>query len=194
MLNRFGNEQGQIRSVIFNRLLGGFLFAITALFNLAYSLPFSGESIDFKYKPLLLLLVLVPFLLNMFAAKSASNLTMYPQIRAKVWSKNLILISAMSWMTYLLGYEIMFRGVLFYNCLNEMSLFSAIIINISLYSLVHIPKGINETIGALPMGIVLCLLTWVTGSFWAAFILHSLLALTNEWFSLKYHPEMKIFK
>ena len=194
MLQCFGDEQGQICSVIFNRLLGGFLFALTVLFNMIYSLPTSGISINFKYKPLLFLLVLLPFLVNMFAAKSASNLAMYPQIRAKVWSKNLILISAISWMTYLLGYEIMFRGVLFYNCLNEMSLFSAIIINISLYSLVHIPKGLNETIGALPMGIVLCLLTWVTGSFWAAFVLHSLLALTNEWFSLKYHSEMKILK
>jgi len=189
---RFGEEQGQIRSIIFNRLLGAFLFAATALFNFVNKLPISGSEINIKYKPLLFLIFLFPIIINKFAAKGASNLAMYPQIRAKVWSKNLIIISAISWLAYLLGYEIMFRGVLFYNCLNEMDLFSAIIINISIYSLVHIPKGFNETIGALPMGIILCFLTWFTGSIWAAFVLHSLLALTNEWFSLKYNSEMKI--
>jgi membrane protease YdiL (CAAX protease family) len=190
--SRYGDERGQMFTVVLSRLLGALLFASTALFNWAKHLPLTNVGIDFRYKAVLFLLVLIPVLVNMFAAKSASNLAMYPQIRTKVWSKGLVVLSALTWMIYLLGYEIMFRAVLFENCLNEVGLLSAIAINISIYALVHIPKGLNETIGTLPLGIIFCLLAWITGSFWASFALHVLFALSNEWFSLKYSKEIVI--
>jgi membrane protease YdiL (CAAX protease family) len=93
---------------------------------------------------------------------------------------------------YLLGYEIMFRGFLLFSCLNEMNILSAIAINISIYALIHIPKGFKEVAGSLPLGILLCLMTIYTGTIWAAFMTHGILALSNEWFSLKYHPEISI--
>ncbi len=192
MQSRYGAERGQMLTVVFSRLLGAALFASTAIFNWVKQLPLISVGIDFKYKALLLLLVLIPVLVNLFAAKGVGNLAMYPQIRTKVWSKGLLVLSALTWMIYLLGYEIMFRGVLFENCVSEVGLLSAIGINISIYALVHIPKGLNETVGTLPMGIVFCLLVWFTGSFWASFALHCLFALSNEWFSLKYSKEIVV--
>jgi len=40
---------------------------------------------------------------------------------------------------------------------------AAIIINTILYSATHFYKGVQEVIGAIPLGIVLCLLTIDTG-------------------------------
>ena len=40
----------------------------------------------------------------------------------------------------------------------------AIAINIALYSATHILKGLDETIGAIPLGFVLCLLTISSGT------------------------------
>jgi membrane protease YdiL (CAAX protease family) len=194
---RAGNEQGQVQWVLFNRLLGAVVFSIPAIyFTLFANIPASLLGLVFKFNLtvylILLALAVLPVLINKFTANKPANLSMYPQIRASIWPKSLVFASAISWVTYLLGYEILFRGVLFFLCLQEMSLVSAIAINISLYALVHLPKGFNESVGSIFMGIILCLLTYYSGSFWPAFILHCVLALSNEWYSLKYQPYMII--
>lgn len=122
------------------------------------------------------------------------NLDMYPQIRKKEWNSELLIISAISWIAYLLAYEFLFRGLLFFPLLDIVGLWPAIIINTSIYSIVHIPKGKKETFGAIPAGVILCLLVYTTGSFWIAFFIHVVMALSNEWFSIKKHPEMRIVR
>jgi membrane protease YdiL (CAAX protease family) len=119
-------------------------------------------------------------------------LSRYPQIRVKKWTLSLLILSGISWMVYLFAYEYLLRGVFLYSCAEELGIIAAIIINVSIYSLVHLPKGAKETIGAIPMGILLCILTLHFGTIWAAFWIHCSLALSNEWFSIRYHPEMKI--
>ena len=39
-------------------------------------------------------------------------------------------------------------------------------------------------------GVLLAYATFRLGSFWFAFLVHSTVALSNEWFSLAFHPEM----
>jgi membrane protease YdiL (CAAX protease family) len=68
----------------------------------------------------------------------------------------------------------------------------AITINSALYSATHIPKGLDETIGAIPLGFVLSLLTISSGTIWIAFIVHVVMAWTNTFTALKFHPDMKI--
>ena len=68
------------------------------------------------------------------------------------------------------------------------------VISTIIYSLVHIPKNTREGIGAMPLGILLCLITFQTGTIWVAVIVHRVMALANEWFSLKHHPEIHLEK
>jgi membrane protease YdiL (CAAX protease family) len=197
--NRSGNELGQMHWVLFNRLLGTLVFAFPAIYFICFTnitAAFLGLEFNFNVEVYVALfsIGILPVIINKYTANKTANLNMYPQIRVKVWTKQLVVVSAVSWMCYLLGYEILFRGLLFFFCLHETSLISAIAINISIYALVHLPKGFNEAIGSLLMGIVLCLLAYYAGSFWPAFILHSTLALSNEWYSLKYQPNMAIKK
>lgn len=194
------SENQQVRSIVFLRLLGFVLFGFLPVIYLIFIEKINLSLIGIVIKPQLstlwftLGLGVLPILVNFFAARKEDNLAMYPQIRKKEWSIALIVLSALSWCTYLLGYEMMFRGYFFFYCLNELGLTNAIIINTSIYALVHVPKGHKEAIGAIPLGIILCLITNYTGTIWAAFWIHCILALSNEWFSLKYHPEMKIVK
>ena len=194
---RAGSEQGQIYWVLFNRLLGATLFSMPVTYFIVFSnIQASDIGLVFRFNSqvyiALLVIGVLPVIINKYTAHKDGNLSMYPQIRASVWSKQLLVVSSLSWLCYLLGYEILFRGFLFFFCLHEMSLLPAIAINISIYALVHLPKGFNESMGSLFMGTIVCLLTYYSGSFWPAFILHSILALSNEWFSLKYHPNMSI--
>ena len=99
--------------------------------------------------------------------------------------------NALGWTIYLFGYEILFRGILLFPLVTEFGVWQAIAVNVALYSATHIPKGLDETIGAIPLGIVLSLLTLQTGTIWIAFLVHVTMALTNSFTALKHHPEMK---
>jgi membrane protease YdiL (CAAX protease family) len=196
----FGDEGAAIRKVLYNRLLGGVLYGLIPfliiLFVFRRPLNLYGFSGDYLVKsflwwiPVAVFLVLVTWL----GAKSEKNLEMYPQIRVSEWNRGLLLVSATSWITYLVGYEFMFRGFLLFSCLESFGYWPAIIINICLYSLFHIHKGPREAFGSLLFGFLLCYLTLHLGSFWFAIFVHVTMALSNEWFSLGFQPEMKIIK
>jgi membrane protease YdiL (CAAX protease family) len=133
-------------------------------------------------------------LINYFAARNENHLAQYPQIRVKEWKPGLITLSAISWITYLTGYEFMFRGFLLFSCFESFGYWPAIIINISLYSLVHLPKGLRETLASVFFGFILSYLTILFGSFWFALFVHITLALSSEWFSIAFHPDMTLAK
>jgi membrane protease YdiL (CAAX protease family) len=197
-IKKAGDRPGQIRMILFQRLTGILLFGILPLtiffIRNNSSLIESVLKIHFNLTSLIIVMVfvLISFCINYFAARSPDNLIMYPQIRCKTWSFSLLVISGLSWMTYLLAYELTFRGFLLFSSIKEFNPFIAIVLNICLYSIVHIPKGIKESIGAIPMGLILCILTIHSGTIWMAFWIHCSMALSNEWLSIKYHPEMKI--
>ncbi len=146
----------------------------TALFSLAWILGLSAVLIPIAY----------------YSAKNPKNLLNYPQIRSKIWTNKIVLINASGWLLYLFGYEFLFRGVLLVPLVQSLGVWPAIAVNIALYSATHIPKGLDETIGAIPLGLVLCMLTLLSGTIWIAFIVHVVMAWTNCFTALYYHPEI----
>jgi membrane protease YdiL (CAAX protease family) len=136
----------------------------------------------------ILCVLVVP--LAYFSAKKPKNLINYPQIRAKTWTRSTVLINMLGWTIYLFGYEFLFRGTLLFPLVKTLGIWPAIAINTALYSATHIPKGLDETIGAIPLGIVLCILTLLSGTIWIAFIVHVAMALTNSFTALYFHPEI----
>ncbi|MFZ5939143.1 MAG: CPBP family intramembrane glutamic endopeptidase [Bacteroidota bacterium] len=140
------------------------------------------------------LLVAGILLLGYFNSGAKGNLEHYPMIRVQHWSYSLVLLSALSWIAYLVAYEFFFRGILLYSSLSLLGPWPAIALNISIYAFAHMYKGAGEAFGALPLGVVFCLITLITGNIWTVTILHVIMALSNEWFSLWKHPGMKIIK
>jgi membrane protease YdiL (CAAX protease family) len=197
-IDRNGSDKGQIYLILFQRLLGVLLFGVlpVMIILLVYKIPLASFGYLFKLNIKSFFWIaaigVIIFLINFFVSASKNNLSRYPQIRTLQWSVALLILSALSWGAYLLAYEFMFRGFLFFSCVKELGPFAAIMINISLYSLVHLHKGLNEALGALLFGLILCILTLRFGTIWAAFWLHCIMALSNEWMSIKSNPEIKV--
>ena len=197
-LRRWGVDQGQIYLIHFQRLLGIILFGIIPVFLYIYLFDRQLENIGLSgfidittmYYTVSIGAILI--LANAYVTKKDDCLKNYPQIRTKRWTIGLIVMSALGWTGYIFSYELLFRGILLSESIAAVGIPFAIVINILLYALVHIPKGRNETVGSVFFGIVLCLITIHTGAVWAAFLTHAILALSNEWFAIHHNKEIII--
>ena len=197
---KYGPEHGQTRTVFLKRIVGMLGFGLLPAIVLFLTQPVKwadyGVSAQLSpsvlYWTLGLSAILIPLVGR--ATRKPESLAQYPEIRQPNWSRTLFTWSALSWMGYLLAYELMFRGFLLFACARAFGPWPAIVINTAIYSLVHVPKSAREGIGAIPLGILLCIITFQTGTIWVAVIVHWVLALANEWFSLKYHPAINVKK
>jgi len=129
-----------------------------------WEIDFIWTNIDTKYT-LILATILIP--LGAINAKGKEHLAMYPQVRMVKWG------------LYLLGYEFLFRGILFLGLLPFVGLYPAVFINTILYAGAHLYKGKKETLGSIPLGIILCLITAQTETIWTAFAVHWIMASNN---------------
>jgi membrane protease YdiL (CAAX protease family) len=197
-IRKFAQDDTQLKIVLFRRALGAVSFGIipALMIILVFQGNFAAFGLSLKhFSESLIWIAGLGFLIipmNYFAARKPANLEQYPQIRKKEWTTGLILTSAISWIIYLTGYEFMFRGWLLFGTAGYTGIWPAIALNTAIYALVHVPKGLNEAAGAIPLGFVLCIATISTGTIWVALLTHIMLALSNEWFSIKYHHEMVI--
>jgi len=192
ILDKQGNQ------VLFQRMLGllllGVLSVLIILLLPGITVKEYGLTFNFLSAPPWWSWLLIPLILIMgfVAAQKPGNLKLYPQIRAKQWTRGIIAISSISWVLFLVGYEFLFRGFVLHASLALMDPIPAIALNCAIYGFAHFYKGPGEAFGAIPVGIILCYLTLVTGNIWCAVLLHSVMALSNEWFSLRAHPEMSV--
>ncbi len=196
--SKYGEEKGNTKMIHFTRYLGAMTIGVipAIVMVLVMGKSFGDYGLKFQngltslYWILGIACIVVP--MNFFNSKKEKNLAFYPNVREKVWSKKLVAINAFSWCAYLFGYEFMFRGLLLFSTAALIGDWPAIVLNAAFYALVHVPKNLAETVGAVPLGILLCLITLTTGTIWVAFFVHITLALSNFFFSLRHHPEMSV--
>jgi membrane protease YdiL (CAAX protease family) len=137
--------------------------------------------------PLIIFLILIPFF-SFYSSRNSNLFDISPGLRARTWRIKEIALSVSCWLIYLFGYEFLFRGILWFLCYNSIGFWWSMTINTVLYSLVHIPKGKIMTLGAIPLGILMCTLSSITGSFLPAFFIHSVMAISTELFSVHHNP------
>lgn len=197
-LSRIFDKQGN--RLLFQRLLGFLLLGLVSVLIILllpeadlqeYGLSFTFRSPPPRWSCLLIPLVLI---LSYLRAGNPTNLEQYPQIRAKLWSRSMMRLSVISWLIFLVGYEFLFRGFVLFASLELLEPVPAIALNCALYAFAHVYKGPAETFGSIPAGVFLSYLSLVTGNIWCAVLLHSVMALSNEGFSLRAHPDMQIKK
>jgi membrane protease YdiL (CAAX protease family) len=197
---RFGREAASIRKILLHRVSGAVLYGMIPVLVILYVFKKPVADYGWNTDSLLKSIIwwipvsVVVIIINFLISRDEHHLSQYPQIRSSHWNPGLILLNALSWIVYLAGYEFMFRGFLLFSCLESFGLWPAIVINLSLYSLVHLPKGTRETIGSIFLGFILCYATIQLGSWWFAFGVHITLAISGEWFSLTNHPDMQRVK
>lgn len=194
----FSEEDMAKRRIIIRRFTGASLFLIGSFLVIRYFFQQSFSDVGLTgnntLKSILWALPVsfAAVIVNYYDARKPGNLDIYPQIRLTDWNRKIVIVSALGWIGYLLGYEFMFRGFLLHACLDSFGYWPAILINMTLYALAHIPKGPKEIYGSFFLGFLLCFGTIQLGSLLFAILVHISLALSNEWFSLTYHPEMRI--
>jgi len=201
MEERYGQERTRIRFVLFQKYSGALLLGVVpalAMFWLVrarpsdYGVRFDPETWGTSLAWMLGLGgLLIP--VGFFASRREEAWNRYPQIRTPVWTPGLLVQNAAAWAAYLLAYEYLFRGMLLFECARSVGAWPAIAVSTALYSVAHVPKGLGETIGAIPFGVLLCVLTLTTGTLWVAFAAHFFLALSNDAFALYHQPGM-VFK
>ena len=195
---------GSNKKVIINfftarKLLGVFMFLLLPLFIALVFFNANPSELLFNpgisYSKLLVVsiagLVIIP--VSFFTSKQSKVYGMYPEMRINDWNIKLFLISAFGWAVYNFSYEFMFRGFLLQACL-PLGTVNAIIINIILYSLLHLNKGWQEAVGAIPFGLVLCLVTIYSGTLIASFIVHTILSVSTEYFAIRNNPGMSFIR
>jgi membrane protease YdiL (CAAX protease family) len=195
-----GAIKAQEQQIYYQRAVGFFFFGIFPLAALVFFTDYNcsdyGLQLDFPLPVWLwtigLSLVLI-FMVRNTSQKEKSLMT-YPEIRRPEWPRSTMIKSAVWWILYLFSYELLFRGLLLFSIARALGVWPAIFICSSIYALVHVPKGNEEAIGAIPLGVVLSLITFSTGTIWVAFLVHIVLSLANEWYSLKYHPTINLEK
>ncbi len=126
-----------------------------------------------------------------YSARDEDMQAFYPQVRVSEWNMNLFVVNACIWTMYLAAYEFMFRGFLLMNLVQAMGWAPAVTITTALATITHIPKGGKETFGTIPMSLVMCLIVYQTGSIWPCIIVHSILAIANDYWAVFYHPRMQ---
>lgn len=195
---KYGETAGLTQSIFAKRYLGamviGFIPLATMLLlfdkNMAdYGLTFKNGWLSLYWTLGLSAIIVYS---NYIISKKENNLAINPEIREPEWTKKMVIKSVTTLSLYLFGYEVMFRGILLFSTVQLFGEWPAIVINVAIYILVHVPKNLEESIGSIPMGIVLCLITLTTGTIWVAFFVHISLGVSNMLFSLKHHPDMKI--
>jgi len=194
----FGVKKAMEYRIYFRQITGFIFFALlpSIVFFMLLPQKITDYGIDFSIDKMTVIYIIVLsgliITMNFFASRNPGNLKKYPLIRTKVWNIKLLILSSMGWIIYLISYEFLFRGFLLFSCVRAFDMWPAIIINILIYSFVHIPQGLKEAIGAIPFGIILCFITLLSGNIWPAVILHVVLAISNEWFSILNNPEITL--
>ena len=192
------NVKPEAIDFIIEKLTGFFLFGaipfIIFIFILKSGFRESGltAGVTSKYWYLLVIMPVFAGLMSYFSSRNSKNWSISPQMRIKEWDLQHVLLSFSGWLIYLVGYEFMIRGLLWFLCLAAFGFWPALIINVVIYSLIHIPKGIILTIGTIPVGILFCLLTSLTGSFILALATHVAISVSNDVFSVLNNPDFKL--
>ncbi|HLN20874.1 MAG TPA: CPBP family intramembrane glutamic endopeptidase [Bacteroidales bacterium] len=106
------------------------------------------------------------------------------KVNPKEYSTRNMIRGAAGWIIYLSGYELLFRGILWFTCYSAFGFIPALIINLVLYSLAHYQQGLLPMIGSVPAGIVFCIMANMSGSFILPFIAHTTMAISFEVFSV----------
>jgi membrane protease YdiL (CAAX protease family) len=194
-ITNFYQGDGSQRYFIKQKLSGYILFfAVPAIISRLIEFPFTFTKIILLKSTCFLLLPLVASVILVFnhfyTSRNSGIRERYPEMRYSEWSINRVLLNAVGWFLFLFGYEFLFRGIVLYASLEIMAPFWAVVFNITLYAIAHLPKSKDEVIGAFFFGILLCLVTINTGNIWFAVAIHFIHAFSIELFSVRHSKDM----
>jgi membrane protease YdiL (CAAX protease family) len=113
------------------------------------------------------------------------------QIKTNRWSSTLLIFDILGWSLYLLAYEFLFRGILLFESYEHFGLLPAVVINIAIYSAIHMVNGKEQALGSILFGAVACYLTLSMGTILIPIFMHIALSGFSDYFSVKMNPAIR---
>jgi membrane protease YdiL (CAAX protease family) len=190
--SRILNRGNVLTGFFLGKISGFLLFGMVPIIILLLSEDLSPAGAGFtsgdlsRYKLLVAAISIVVGLVTFFVTRMNSGLKKDGSVNISSLSFRNLIVIVSGWTIYILGYEFLFRGVLWFFCYSAFGFVPAIIINVIIYSLAHLGQGPLMSAGSVPVGIILCLLAHISGTFLFPFIIHTTMAVSYECFSA-YH-------
>jgi len=196
---KYDDKTAPLKHIFFTKIMGlvimGIIPFILSFFlldnpitDLGFIIP--DNQLSFSLKTILILsLIAIP--IGFFGSKQQKSLAIYPQIRIYDWTSRSLFISLFGWVIYLLGYEFLFRGFMLLPVADILGFWPAIIVSTVLYSATHLPKGIGEAFGALPLGVLFGIVCLIGDNFWIGFFVHIIMSWSVNLASIYWNPDMK---
>ncbi len=195
---KYKAKRAAIKHIFFTKIMGFILMGIipfllsfflfqNPLDQLGFVIP--SAKLSFSIKTILILSV-IALPIGFFGSKQQKSLALYPQIRIYDWTSRSLFISLFGWVIYLLGYEFLFRGFMLLPVADILGFWPAIIISTVLYSATHLPKGIGEAFGALPLGVLFGIVCLIGDNFWIGFFVHIIMSWSVNLASIYWNPKM----
>jgi membrane protease YdiL (CAAX protease family) len=188
-------EARQARAVLLQRLAGAVLLGLIPLVvALAFGRDLAGvglaphDALRTLLATAVMLVLALPAVVK--TAKKPESWQHYPQITAKTWTRRLEVSSALAWAIYLVGYELCFRGILLFALVGTFGVWPAIGVSTIAYTFAHLPKNPAECVGCIPMGVVFAVAALWSGSIWAPFFAHIVIAVTSEQVAIRANPAL----
>jgi membrane protease YdiL (CAAX protease family) len=190
---RYGQSTGNVRHIFTSRLLSALImgvpltvFALVAWGKTPRELGLTVPA-DKADDILWVALASIPLIVAAVypASKKTAHHQVYPTIRRMDWTRWQVFTYVMSWGIYLVGYEILYRGVLFFVLLDHMGVLAASAITVVIYAATHAYKGFAEVFGSIAAGAVICAVAWHTESFLIGAIIHIEMSWLNFYFTFR---------
>lgn len=180
--------------IIYHNTMSFILFfgvgTIFTKFVLKQSLSENGLNLKnskFMLRVMLLALIIVPLLaLSTTLDKQMCNT--YPLVNFNTFNEwYYILTYFISYFLYYVGWEYLFRGVLFFNLKQNTNPITAILVTTLISSLIHTSiagfgKPLVETLSAIPAGLIFGYLTYKTDNIYSSLYCHTLTGFLTDLF------------
>ena len=96
------------------------------------------------------------------------------------WDPNYIPVYFIIRILFICAYEWWFRGHLLFDCIRNFGVPVSVLINVILYSLLHLVNGKKEMIACIPFGLLLCCMCIWADAAWPAIAIHLALTVSYE--------------
>ena len=107
-------------------------------------------------------------------------LEVYPDVRRAEWPMKRVMLNALFWILYVIGFEYFLRGYLLFPLFTELGIDGAIALNACVYALASSDEGPMKALGAFFMGIIFCMVALATHSFVIPLIMHIILRVGKD--------------
>ncbi|MCB9674458.1 MAG: CPBP family intramembrane metalloprotease [Alphaproteobacteria bacterium] len=179
------------------KALGGAVYLVASGLAVALShLPVAGWGVHLTrpgHAALYALGCLVVFVpIVGYSATRPASWAHSPELRADSYGPGRIAALVGAWAFYLLGYELLFRGLLTFQLVEALGLERGLAVMTALYVLAHLTKRPAEAFSTIVAGPLFGWVALQSGGFWPVWIVHIGMALTSELGSAIANPDIRV--